>query len=376
MKRLLCAGLAGIALLAMAGCSCRAAAPSLSAAELADAIVANQTELPAMEQVAAGSSDLELWLTRYYLLPAGQVSDAAIRYAGGVQASEIAVLYFTDESACRAAGDTLAEYLQGRASVFAGYAPEQAALAENSIVVVNGTALALLICPDTDAAKAAFLAGLGSETGERGFPAESAAPPDGVGAEPAFSYDEQAILQAWGTGDDAALSDSDRQILDAARSVIEQEITETMTDYEKELAIHDWITGWAQFDSGVFGRSADRLTPGSDTPYGLLINRSAMCHGYSSTFQLFMDLLDIECVTVYGLPGSNGVGHSWNLVCLDGEWYGVDTAWDDPIGGSPTHRYFNVTSETLRGSGIHRWEEGTVPEATGTTCACPNEGGD
>lgn len=91
-----------------------------------------------------------------------------------------------------------------------------------------------------------------------------------------------------------------------------------------------------------------------------------MCHGYSSTFQLFMDMLDIECITVYGIPGSNGVEHSWNMVKLDGEWYCVDVAWDDPIGGTPGHTYFNVTSKYLRDSGIHSWEEGSVPEATAT----------
>ena len=144
-------------------------------------------------------------------------------------------------------------------------------------------------------------------------------------------------------------------------------------DYEKELAIHDWITDWSSFDYSVFGRSAsDGFTSGSDTPYGVLIDRSAMCHGYSSTFQLFMDMLGIECITVYGTPGSNGVEHSWNMVRLDGEWYCVDTAWDDPIGGSPGHTYFNVTSEYLRQGSIHRWDESSVPEASATEYAYGN----
>lgn len=108
---------------------------------------------------------------------------------------------------------------------------------------------------------------------------------------------------------------------------------------------------------------------GSDTPYGVLIDRSAMCRGYSSTFQLFMDMLDIECMTVFGTPGGNGVEHSWNMVKLDGEWYCVDCAWDDPIGGSSCHTYFNVTSDDFRSGSIHRWDESSVPEATGTAYA-------
>lgn len=183
------------------------------------------------------------------------------------------------------------------------------------------------------------------------------------------SYDSSAVLQAWKSGDDSALSDRDRQILNTAKDVIGKEIKDGMNDYEKELAIHDFITDCSKFDYSVFGRSSDGFTDGSDTPYGVLIDKSAMCHGYSSTFQLFMDMLDIECMTVFGTPSSNSVQHSWNMVKLDNEWYCVDCAWDDPIGGSPCHTYFNVTSDYLRGGGIHRWDESSVPEAVGTVWA-------
>ena len=117
--------------------------------------------------------------------------------------------------------------------------------------------------------------------------------------------------------------------------------------------------------------SAFSHAPGSgeeqdtDTPYGVFINQSGNCWGYASTFQLLMDMLNIECMTVRGTPSGSGVEHAWNMVRLDEEWYCVDTAWDDPIGGSPNHQYFNVTSESLRSSGIHHWDESTVPEATG-----------
>ena len=140
-----------------------------------------------------------------------------------------------------------------------------------------------------------------------------------------------------------------------------------MSDYEKELTIHDYITAFTSFDMNAFSRfSEDDTENSSSTPYGVLINQSGNCWGYASTFQLFMNMLDIECITVRGLPGSSGVEHAWNMVRLDGEWYCVDVAWDDPIGSSPGHRYFNVTSAVLRLSGIHYWDESTVPEATAT----------
>ena len=106
----------------------------------------------------------------------------------------------------------------------------------------------------------------------------------------------------------------------------------------------------------------------------LLVEGQAICMGYANTFQLFMDLLDIPCVTVIGASGGSREDHAWNLVQLDGDWYAVDTTWDDPLGsyvGVPAanekehHRYFNVTSDFLRQTD-HQWDYDAVQEATGT----------
>ncbi|MDO4298202.1 MAG: DUF4358 domain-containing protein [Lachnospiraceae bacterium] len=353
--------------------------------DIAAAIIESQSELPPLKQVTPEDEDFDLWMSVYYSIQGIEVSDGAICYADGVEASEIAVLLLADGKDCEKEEEALTAYMQNRAGVFEGYAPLQAELAENGTVVVNGRYLAMLICQDTAAAKKAFLScfGKNAENSQKsaGEKPDSASVSDAISdTEEMISeaaddvYDPDAVLQAWRSGDDSSLSEMNRRILESARNVISQEINDSMSDYEKELAIHDWITGWSRFDYSVFGRSqADGFAPGSDTPYGVLIDQSAMCHGYSSTFQLFMDMLEIECLTVYGIPGSNGVEHSWNMVKLDGEWYCVDVAWDDPIGGSPGHRFFNVTSQYLRDSGIHEWEEGSVPEADSTVYSYENQ---
>lgn len=343
---------------------------SLTPAEMSEAIISSQSELPTLSSILPGEDDFLFYLSNYYQIDSEQVEDGVICYAEGVEASEIAVLVLTDEPAANSARDTLATYLERRAGDFAGYAPAQAALAENGIAVANGRYAALLICEDTKAAQTAFLNCFTADSTQSSSTSTLAGtvsqPTETLPTE--SSYDAQAVLAAWQSGDSSALSDFDASILQAAADVIEQATTDSMTDYEKELAIHDWITGWSSFDMGAFshapgsGENAD-----SDTPYGVLVNRRGNCWGYSSTFQLFMDMLDIECITVYGLPRPSGAEHAWNQVCLDGEWYCVDTAWDDPIGGSPGHTYFNVTSERLRNSGIHQWDETDVPEAIGTT---------
>lgn len=395
MKRIQCYILVFCFLLSLVGCSGQQAdTTAMTAGDIAAVIQSSQKALPLLVQITSEEAEFASWLSNYYFLQAEQVTEGIVCYAEGVEASEIAVLVLADEKDSGTVETALSEYIQNRAGVFEGYAPEQAAIAKDGIVVVKGKYVALLICRDIPGAKAAFLSCF-EDSSQSAFSAQSisnseatkkvAAVPETESTEspvdssaaaepvPAEQYDPDAVLQAWQTGDDSALSECNRSILNAAKDVLATEIDDGMSDYAKELAIHDWITGWSSFDYGVFGRSAeDGFADDSDTPYGVLINRSAMCHGYSATFQLFMDMLDIECITVFGTPGGNGVEHSWNMVKLDGEWYCVDCAWDDPIGGTPGHRYFNVTSDDLRSGSIHKWDETAVPEATGTEYAYGN----
>ena len=391
MKKILCLTFLFLLLFSLAGCSGQQELETdMTVTDIAAAIQQSQQELPELSQITSEDTDFTTWLSDYYLLQTEQVSDGVICYADGVEASEIAVLLLNDEKNCKAAQETLSEYIQNRAGVFEGYAPQQAAMAKEGIVASNGRYIALLICPQPQLAKETFLECFGKATGSGGNStenemnktnmnenvtqapsSETEEPVESAGME--NSYNAEAVLEAYRSGDDSSLSETGRSILKAAKDVIGSEINDDMSDYEKELAIHDYITEWSRFDYSVFGRSgSDGFTDGSNTPYGVLIDRSAMCHGYSSTFQLLMDMLDIECMTVFGIPGSNGVEHSWNMVKLDGEWYQVDCAWDDPIGGSPGHTYFNVTSDYLRSGSIHRWDESSVPEATGTIYAYSN----
>lgn len=376
MKKLLCAVLSLLILLSLAGCGQKQTVDTnMMPNEIAEAIVKSQTDLPELMQITPADADFSTWVSDYYQLSAEQVEDGAIYYADGVEASEIAVLILTDDRNAEAARVALSKYIESRAGVFEGYAPQQAALAKGGIVSVNGKYAALLICKDTSLAKTAFLNCFGNISSARSQ-TEAVAKPDSQKSESEgsdtanSSYDPSVVLQAWKSGDDSALSDRNRQILNAAKDVIASEIKDSMNDYEKELAVHDWITGHSGFSMSAFSRApGSGEESDSDTPYGVLINGSGNCWGYSSAFQLFMDMLEVECMTVYGTPNSSGVEHSWNQVKLDGDWYCVDCAWDDPIGGSPCHTYFNVTSDYLRSGSIHRWDKSTVPEATGTAWA-------
>ena len=205
-------------------------------------------------------------------------------------------------------------------------------------------------------------------------PSPSPEPEPEPGPEAPWSYDEGRLLEAWTAGDWSGLHEKDRAILDRCREVLDTVVPAGGSEYDRELAVHDWMVEWASYDSNTLSLLPDfREDPDNGNPYGLLVNGRGICSGYTSTFQLFMDLLGIECITVEGTAYGGSEAHAWNQVRLDGEWYCVDVTWDDPVASFPVpdwmaHSYFNVTGDYMRRTD-HQWDESAVPEATGTAYA-------
>ena len=196
-------------------------------------------------------------------------------------------------------------------------------------------------------------------------------PPAQTEPEP-WAYDESRLLSAWAAGDWSGLAAEDRAILDICREVIDTVVPADGSEYDQELAIHDWMIAHASYDSNTLSLLPDfQENPNNDNPYGFLVDGNGICLGYTRTFQLFMDLLGIECITVEGAAYRDTEDHAWNQVRLDGEWYCVDVTWDDPVTNGvisrrTAHRFFNVTSGYMRATD-HQWDESSVPEAEGTT---------
>ena len=335
----------------------------------------------------------------------------AILAAGGASAQEIAVLRLTEQADSDGAADALRAYLEARTGDFTGYLPEEAALLEDGAVVARGDWLALLVCGDTAAAEEAFSACFTqAPPAEETAPQESAQPPapdptptptptpvpaeteapapvptatapavvptpvpTAPPAEP-WSYDEARLLAAWERGDWSGLAEEDRAILDVCAQVIADVVPADGSDYDRELAVHDWMVAHGSYDSNTLSQLPDfRENPNNDNPYGFLVDGKGICLGYASTFQLFMDLLGIQCITVQGTAHGGTSDHAWNQVCLDGDWYCVDVTWDDPttygtVSERTGHRYFNVTSDFLQDTD-HQWEASGIPEAEGTAYA-------
>lgn len=175
------------------------------------------------------------------------------------------------------------------------------------------------------------------------------------------------IVEAYKTKDSSKLTDEkDIFVLKEAEKIINSQINLNMTDYQKEIAIHDYIIKNSKYDTDALDERAE-VSPDSLTAYGLLKNKKAVCLGYTRTFQLFMKMLDIECIVIHA-KANGGQEHGWNMVKLDGEWYHVDVTWDDPIpdcGDNVRYNYFNVTTSYMKKTD-HEWDSSKFPNANST----------
>ena len=102
-------------------------------------------------------------------------------------------------------------------------------------------------------------------------------------------------------------------------------------EYEKEKFFNDYICQNTKYDKGA---------EFSNTAYGAIMLNSALCEGYSKALKLLCNMEKIKCELVVG--ESRDVGHMWNAVEIEGEYYYTDTTWNDQ-NENPTYVYFNIT---------------------------------
>lgn len=147
--------------------------------------------------------------------------------------------------------------------------------------------------------------------------------------------------------------------LNAKIEEIVSKITPTMSDYDIVKYFHDYIIANTTYDTNA---------PNSANAYGALVEKRAVCQGYAIAFSKLCDRVGIENAIV---TGDAGEPHMWNDVLLDGEWYAIDSTWDDndrtdETAGLSQYNYFCVTDAELRKSRTYYKAIYTLPEAKGT----------
>lgn len=141
--------------------------------------------------------------------------------------------------------------------------------------------------------------------------------------------------------------------LDSEVKKIIKGIDSKMSDVEKALYVYDYLILNCAYDFEVKSFNA----------YDCIVNKKAVCQGYSLAYMLILkDYLGIDCTIVL----SDSQNHSWNYVKIDGKWYHADLTSDDStfiyqggkeydVFGKACHDNFLISDEKCKKtSGMHR----------------------
>lgn len=149
-----------------------------------------------------------------------------------------------------------------------------------------------------------------------------------------------------------------KQIYEVIDSFMNDNISDGMSDLDKEIAVHDYIV-----ENCVYGYPDNN--DDAYTAYGALVLHQSVCDGYAEAFFIIMSCLGVKCDIVVGST-EEGL-HAWNQIELGGEWYNVDLTWDDSLpdmGSYLKHTYVNVDDSTLELT--HSWEKQFYRECADT----------
>jgi uncharacterized repeat protein (TIGR02543 family) len=108
--------------------------------------------------------------------------------------------------------------------------------------------------------------------------------------------------------------------------IISTIIKPDMTDLEKVLAIHDYV------ELNLVGSFDGSIS---------ILDGMAICTSYSGVTRYLLSRAGVECETI------GGSGHAWNVVKIDGDYYHLDTTFDDQLNGKFNYDYFNLSDEEI-----------------------------
>ena len=180
---------------------------------------------------------------------------------------------------------------------------------------------------------------------------------------PNCSYsDKEQMLYLEYEFDDETYEKQKKEIYLKANQVIDEIIKPGMTDYEKTVAIWEYLEKNTVYEIEAYeyakqnNFSMEGATGFENTfnTYGILCNGKGVCQSYAYTFKLLAHTCGIESDVVVGTM--NNVDHAWNAIKIDGKWYMIDTTNNINAIAIP-YWVFQTSSDFIEGVGYRFSDE-------------------
>lgn len=142
-------------------------------------------------------------------------------------------------------------------------------------------------------------------------------------------------------------------------------IDDSMSAYDVALRLHTKVISSVDYDTIALNKQKEDGGPAKDkidylrTICGVFLNGKAVCEGYARAMQYLLQKCGVECAEIVGHirkeTGELGGAHAWNILKADGDYYYLDTTWDDGSNTVQTVKslnlgfdYFCITTDELK----------------------------
>ena len=149
--------------------------------------------------------------------------------------------------------------------------------------------------------------------------------------------------------------EQERYVNGKVQAILQQVNTTTMSDYDKVKFVNDYIVQHTVY--------SDVANASPHSAYAILFEGKGVCQGYALLAYKMLTELGLEAMYITGEVYTGG--HAWNLVKVDGQWYHLDTTWNDPLpdrGLGVRYDYFLMNDMSMQKD--HTWDIAKYPRAT------------
>ena len=137
-------------------------------------------------------------------------------------------------------------------------------------------------------------------------------------------------------------AEQEAELTEAINNLVQELDLDRKSDYEKIKAVYDYITDNVTYDYENLDNDDYTLKA---TAYAALMNKTAVCQGYSNLLYRLLLECHVDCRIISGT--GNGENHAWNIVNIGERYYNVDATWDINYKEDDDYHYFLLNEQSF-----------------------------
>lgn len=135
---------------------------------------------------------------------------------------------------------------------------------------------------------------------------------------------------------ESEISSTDTKIDDIFKTLNINTTNPTRNDIK---ALHNYLIRTITYDTNYTSESIDKS---SSKAYYALTSGKAICSGYSDSFAIMMDKLNIPNFKI------STTDHVWNVIYFENKWQHIDVTWDDDeVNNNNYYNFFMIDTNDL-----------------------------